>query len=88
MYAQDHVLHCDKAFCDERFDGGRGRTSLNLKLARQHAWHVSPCSCPYRYVDENNSAWKHKRDYCPAHFPQRPKSIVNLPPLLPGFTLH
>jgi hypothetical protein len=86
MYAQDHVLHCDKPFCGERFDGGRGRTTLNLKLARQHGWHVSPCDCPWK--DFIGYRWKHQRDYCPAHYLKKPKPIVNLPPLLPGFTLH
>jgi hypothetical protein len=87
VYDKRHRVHCDKALCGEIFVGGQGRTSQNLLAAREAGWHVSPCNCTWR-SEFGPDRWRHKRDYCPAHFPKKPKLIVNLPPLLPGFTLH
>jgi hypothetical protein len=88
MYSNDHVLHCDKPLCGERFTGGQGRTGLNFKAARKAGWHVRPCDCYYRDVGTEDHRWRHRRDYCPAHFPPKPKGIVNLPALLTRFTVY
>ena len=54
------------------------------KLAREDAratgWHVAPCDCEWR-ADYPDREWKHDGDYCPEHFPQKPRGVqaVNSP---------
>jgi hypothetical protein len=65
------ALRCDKPFCRTTLEHWMFR--LAQEDARAAGWHVAPCDC-----DWARDTGAHQRDYCPPHFPQRPRGVETI----------
>jgi hypothetical protein len=72
MTYRNGALRCDRMLCQATV--AHWVEQLAWEDARAAGWHVRPCDCEWR-GDYPGRAWRHEGDYCPAHFPQRPRSL-------------
>lgn len=81
---KDGAVYCDKPLCKESFTAPGLSKGDVLRLAQRAMWHIPPCKCLWRRMPSDK--WRHKNDYCPEHFPYKPRKIDNLPALLHDVT--